>query len=130
MSDYASQVLAAQPTIEEWLDVAEPGLKKAVLAMFRSVKEISYKIRTTSFGTRVKRVMSCSLQHYIYPRVIYSLNSLWDQTDFSPPTIYLQGDEELAVDIVANNVIFQNLKNCGSVATASSAEAPTEGKKF
>lgn len=58
MSDYASQVLAAQPTIEEWLDVAEPGLKKAVLAMFRSVKEISYKIRSSSFGTRVKRLMS------------------------------------------------------------------------
>ena len=51
MSEYASQVLAAQPTIEEWLDVAEPGLKKTVLAMFRSVKEVSYKIRTASFGT-------------------------------------------------------------------------------
>ena len=38
------------------------------------------------------------------------------------------GDEELAIDIVANNVIFQNLKNCGSVATASSIETPTEGK--
>ena len=48
MSDYQSQVLAAQPTIEEWLDVAEPGLKKATLAMFRSVKEIAYKIRTAS----------------------------------------------------------------------------------
>ena len=42
---------------------------------------------------------------------------------------YYPGDDELAVDIVANNVIFQNLKNCGSVATASSAEAPTEGNK-
>lgn len=51
MSEFASQVLAAQPTIEEWLDVAEPGLKKAVLAMFRSVKEVSYKMRTASFGT-------------------------------------------------------------------------------
>jgi hypothetical protein len=50
MSEFASQVLAAQPTIEEWLDVAEPGLKKAVLAMFRSVKEVSYKMRTASFG--------------------------------------------------------------------------------
>lgn len=48
MSEYQSQVLAAQPTIEEWLDVAEPGLKKATLAMFRSVKEIAYKIRTAS----------------------------------------------------------------------------------
>ena len=48
MSNYESQVLAAQPTIEEWLDVAEPGLKKATLAMFRSVKEIAYKIRTAS----------------------------------------------------------------------------------
>ena len=51
MSDFASQVLAAQPTIEEWLDVAEPGLKRATLAMFRSVKEVSYKMRTASFGT-------------------------------------------------------------------------------
>lgn len=48
MSDYESQILAAQPTIEEWLDVADPGLKKATLAMFRSVKEIAYKIRTAS----------------------------------------------------------------------------------
>ena len=51
MSDFATQVLAAQPTIEEWLDVAEPGLKKATLAMFRSVKEVSYKMRTAAFGT-------------------------------------------------------------------------------
>jgi hypothetical protein len=50
MSDFATQVLAAQPTIEEWLDVAEPGLKKATLAMFRSVKEVSYKMRTAAFG--------------------------------------------------------------------------------
>lgn len=43
-----SQVLAATPTIEEWLDVCEPGLKKATLAMFRACKEIAYKIRTAS----------------------------------------------------------------------------------
>jgi sedoheptulose-bisphosphatase len=49
MSD-PSQVLAAQPTIEEWLDVADPALKKTMLAMFRSVKEISYKIRVGKFG--------------------------------------------------------------------------------
>ena len=48
MADYESQVLAAQPTIEEWLDVADPGLRRATLAMFRSVKEIAYKIRTAS----------------------------------------------------------------------------------
>jgi hypothetical protein len=40
--------LAAQPTIEEWIDVCEPGLKKSVLAMFRACKEIAYKIRTAS----------------------------------------------------------------------------------
>jgi hypothetical protein len=40
--------LAATPTIEEWLDVCELGLKKASLAMFRSCKEIAYKIRTAS----------------------------------------------------------------------------------
>lgn len=28
-------VTGALPTIEEWLDVAEPGLKKATMAMFR-----------------------------------------------------------------------------------------------
>mmetsp|Transcript_11994 Transcript_11994/g.26697 ORF Transcript_11994/g.26697 Transcript_11994/m.26697 type:complete len:268 (+) Transcript_11994:158-961(+) len=36
------------------------------------------------------------------------------------------GDEQLAIDILANNVIFQNLKRAGSVATASSEETPTE----
>ena len=65
MADYESQVLAAQPTIEEWLDVADPGLRRATLAMFRSVKEIAYKIRTAScdkmscfndFGNKCSRV--------------------------------------------------------------------------
>lgn len=45
MSD---QVLAAQPTAEDWLSVCEPGLKKATMAMFRACKEIAYKIRTAS----------------------------------------------------------------------------------
>ena len=36
------------------------------------------------------------------------------------------GDEQLAIDILANNVIFQNLKRSGTVATASSEETPTE----
>jgi len=40
--------LAAQPTVEEWLDVCDPGLKKATMAMFRACKEIAYKIRTAS----------------------------------------------------------------------------------
>lgn len=37
------------------------------------------------------------------------------------------GDEQLAIDILANNVIFQNLKASGAVAVASSEETPTEG---
>ena len=41
--------------------------------------------------------------------------------------LHFAGDEQLAIDILANNVIFQNLKNCGAVATASSEETPTEG---
>jgi len=41
-------VLAAMPTIEEWLDVADPKLKKTTIAMFRACKEIAYKIRTAS----------------------------------------------------------------------------------
>eukprot|EP01038_Epipyxis_sp_PR26KG_P013709 gene13709-18389_t len=90
----ASQVIAAQPTIEEWIEVCEPGLKKAVIAMFRAVKEIAYKIRTASCDK-----MACF-------------------NDF--------GDEQLAIDILANNVIFQNLRQAGSVATASSEETPTE----
>jgi len=89
-----SQVLAAQPTIEEWLDVAEPGLKKTIMGMFRACKEIAYKIRTASCDK-----MACFNEF---------------------------GDEQLAIDILANNVIFQNLKNSGSVATASSEETPTE----
>jgi sedoheptulose-bisphosphatase len=36
------------------------------------------------------------------------------------------GDEQLAIDILANNVLFQNLRDSGVVATASSEETPTE----
>lgn len=36
------------------------------------------------------------------------------------------GDEQLAIDLLANTVIFENLKEAGSVATASSEETPTE----
>ena len=89
-----SQVLQAQPTIEDWLAVCDPGLQKAVKAMFSSCKEIAYKIRTASCDK-----MACFNEF---------------------------GDEQLAIDILANNVIFQNLKACGAVATASSEENPTE----
>jgi len=92
MSD--SAVLAAQPLVEEWLDVAEPGLKKATLAMFRACKEIAYKVRTASCDK-----MACFNEF---------------------------GDEQLAIDILANNVIFNELKKSGVVATASSEETPTE----
>jgi sedoheptulose-bisphosphatase len=86
--------LAAMPTVEEWLDVADPKLKKATLAMFRACKEIAYKIRTASCDK-----MACFNEF---------------------------GDEQLAIDILANNVIFDNLKASGAVATASSEETPTE----
>jgi len=36
------------------------------------------------------------------------------------------GDEQLAIDVLANNVIFENLKACGACATASSEETPVE----
>merc|ERR1711937_13203 len=36
------------------------------------------------------------------------------------------GDEQLAIDVLADNVIFENLRASGSVATASSEEEPTE----
>eukprot|EP00599_Poterioochromonas_sp_BG-1_P005057 CAMPEP_0173147844 /NCGR_PEP_ID=MMETSP1105-20130129/9368_1 /TAXON_ID=2985 /ORGANISM="Ochromonas sp., Strain BG-1" /LENGTH=361 /DNA_ID=CAMNT_0014062389 /DNA_START=161 /DNA_END=1246 /DNA_ORIENTATION=- len=88
------QNLQALPVIEEYLAQTEPGLKKAMLGMFRACKEIAYKIRTASCDR-----MACF-------------------NDF--------GDEQLAIDILANNVIFQNLKNAGSVAIASSEENPTE----
>jgi hypothetical protein len=48
MNMMSDLVLSAQPTAEEFLDVAEPGLKKATMAMLRAVKEIAYKIRTAS----------------------------------------------------------------------------------
>ena len=133
MSDFASQVLAAQPTIEEWLDVAEPGLKKATLAMFRSVKEVSYKMRTASFGTKtptfVATVDHSMLDDFeIFPNYLVFLSSLILR--LRPLcTKFCTGDEELSIDIMANNVIFQNLRNCGSVVTASSAETLTEGLK-
>lgn len=37
--------LAALPTIEEWMSVTDPKLAKTTMAMFRAVKEISYKVR-------------------------------------------------------------------------------------
>lgn len=86
--------LAALPTIEEWMGVVNPELRKTTIAMFRAVKEISYKIRTASCDK-----MACFNEF---------------------------GDEQLAIDILANNVIFQNLKQSGTVATASSEETPTE----
>jgi len=94
----ASQVIAAQPSVEEWLSVCEPALKKTCLAMFFSCKEIAYKIRTASCDK-----MACFNEF---------------------------GDEQLAIDILANNVIFQNLKASGAVATASSEETPTEGNLY
>lgn len=84
----------ANPTIEDWLEMAEPGLRKTTLAMFRACKEIAYKIRTASCDK-----MACFNEF---------------------------GDEQLSIDILANNVIFQNLKACGFVETASSQENPTE----
>eukprot|EP00467_Chlorarachnion_reptans_P012699 CAMPEP_0114512676 /NCGR_PEP_ID=MMETSP0109-20121206/15116_1 /TAXON_ID=29199 /ORGANISM="Chlorarachnion reptans, Strain CCCM449" /LENGTH=411 /DNA_ID=CAMNT_0001692403 /DNA_START=50 /DNA_END=1285 /DNA_ORIENTATION=+ len=36
------------------------------------------------------------------------------------------GDEQLAIDVLADNVIFENLKSSGAVATASSEEQPVE----
>ena len=36
------------------------------------------------------------------------------------------GDEQLAIDILANTVLFDNLRASGVVATASSEETPTE----
>eukprot|EP00471_Norrisiella_sphaerica_P003405 CAMPEP_0184479108 /NCGR_PEP_ID=MMETSP0113_2-20130426/954_1 /TAXON_ID=91329 /ORGANISM="Norrisiella sphaerica, Strain BC52" /LENGTH=414 /DNA_ID=CAMNT_0026857117 /DNA_START=42 /DNA_END=1286 /DNA_ORIENTATION=+ len=36
------------------------------------------------------------------------------------------GDEQLAIDVLADNVIFENLRASGAVATASSEEEPTE----
>mmetsp|Transcript_28591 Transcript_28591/g.48008 ORF Transcript_28591/g.48008 Transcript_28591/m.48008 type:complete len:356 (-) Transcript_28591:189-1256(-) len=89
-----SLTLSANPTIEDWLELCEPGLKKTTMGMFRACKEIAYKIRTASCDK-----MACFNEF---------------------------GDEQLAIDILANNVIFQNLKNSGSCATASSEETPTE----
>ena len=42
----------------------------------------------------------------------------------------LVSDEQLAIDLLANNVIFQNLKDAGSVATASSEETPIEDPMY
>lgn len=36
------------------------------------------------------------------------------------------GDEQLAIDVLADKVIFDNLEACGVVATASSEEVPEE----
>lgn len=94
MSDNMSLDISATPTIDEWLELCDPGLKRATMAMFRACKEIAYKIRTASCDK-----MACFNEF---------------------------GDEQLAIDLLANQVIFQNLKNSGAVATASSEETPTE----
>ena len=91
---HAITQLSANPTIDEWLDVCEPGLKRATMSMFRSVKEIAYKLRSASCDK-----MACF--------------NLFEDGESQP------------VDAVANDVIFQNLKKCGSVAVASSEEVPT-----
>lgn len=36
------------------------------------------------------------------------------------------GDEQLAIDILADNILFANLKNCGACEVASSEETPQE----
>ena len=64
------------------------------MSMFRSVKEIAYKLRSASCDK-----MACF--------------NLFEDGESQP------------VDAVANDVIFQNLKACGSVAVASSEEVPT-----
>merc|ERR1719453_468522 len=43
-----SQVTGAMPTADEWLEICEPGLRKATLGMFSAVKQIAYKIRTVT----------------------------------------------------------------------------------
>ena len=53
----ASQVVTIQPTAEEWLEIAEPGVKKATLAMFRGVHHIPYTpyIRGGLWGSNFKQ---------------------------------------------------------------------------
>lgn len=95
MSSYGdSLVLSAQPTIEDWLEVLDPKLRRTCLAMFQSCKEIAYKIRSASCD------QSACFNEF--------------------------GDEQLAIDILANSVIFNKLRASGTVATASSEENPTE----
>lgn len=60
--------------------------------------------------------------HVLMNLVCFFIVLLYDNFYF----IVNLGDEQLAIDILANNVIFQNLRACGSVATASSEETPTE----
>lgn len=43
--------LAALPTIDEWMSVCDPELRKVTAAMFRAVKEISYKV--SSWGVDI-----------------------------------------------------------------------------
>lgn len=83
-------ILSAQPTIEDWLEVVDPKLRKTCLAMFQSCKEIAYKIRSASCD------QSTCFNEF--------------------------GDEQLAIDILANSVIFNKLRGCGTVSKASSEE--------
>lgn len=94
MADGDSQVIAAQPTAEEWLEVLDPKLKKTCMALFSACKQIAYKVRSASCDK-----MACFNEF---------------------------GDEQLAIDILANNILFNSLRSCGTVVTASSEENPTE----
>ena len=92
---FPSPIICISFIFSNFVEICEPGLRKATLAMFRACKEIAYKIRTASCDK-----MACFNEF---------------------------GDEQLAIDILANNVIFKNLRDSGAVATASSEETPTEG---
>jgi hypothetical protein len=66
----ASQVTVAMPTPEEWLEICEPGLRKATLGMFRAVKEIAHKIRTVTCDK-----MTCHSSNLVHSLQIFtSLN--------------------------------------------------------
>jgi hypothetical protein len=66
--------LSATPSVEDWLGVCDPGLKRTTLAMFRACKEIAYKIRTAScnkmacfneFGKSEEQDLGVGAEHFI-----------------------------------------------------------------
>jgi hypothetical protein len=91
----------------QWLVGTETGLSKTMTAMFAACKEIAYKIRTASCDKMVgdglplySSTVECTCIYLPLPAcAVHQTQACFNEF----------GDEQLAIDVLANNVIFENL---------------------